>query len=115
VVLVHHAPHVGGSKAGRNLKDADAFEAMIARAGADLVLHGHNHRTSLSWIAAPEGARTPVVGVASASLGPGGHGDRASWHLVTVPPDGGTITIERRGLTEAGPVAEIGRMELAPT
>ncbi len=113
VVLVHHAPHVGGSKAGRNLKDADAFEAMIARAGADLVLHGHNHRTSLAWIAGPAASRTPVVGVASASYGSGGHGDRASWHLVTIPTDGGPITVERRGHNEAGAIAMLDCMVLS--
>ena len=30
-VMIHHPPHVGGAQAGRNLTDAQAFEAMIAR------------------------------------------------------------------------------------
>jgi hypothetical protein len=38
IVLIHHPPHVGGAPSGRNLTDARAFEAMIARAGAELVL-----------------------------------------------------------------------------
>jgi 3',5'-cyclic AMP phosphodiesterase CpdA len=114
IVLIHHPPHVGGAKAGRNLKDASAFEAMVARVGAELVLHGHNHRTSLSWINGPGGARTPVVGVASASLGAGGHGDKAGWHLVSVPDDGGPMVIERRGFATGGTLATLQRTELKP-
>ncbi|MFN3674171.1 MAG: metallophosphoesterase family protein, partial [Bosea sp. (in: a-proteobacteria)] len=49
VVLIHHPPYVGGARRSRELVDAEAFEAMLARAGADLVLHGHNHKFSLAW------------------------------------------------------------------
>ena len=44
VVLIHHPPvmHKGGE--ARNLKDRDALAAVLARAGADIVLHGHDHR-----------------------------------------------------------------------
>lgn len=48
VVLIHHPPYVGGARRTRELLDADAFEAMLRRAGAELVLHGHNHRFSLA-------------------------------------------------------------------
>ena len=39
---------------------------MLRRAGAELVIHGHNHRTLLAEIDGPNGA-IPVVGVRSAS------------------------------------------------
>jgi 3',5'-cyclic AMP phosphodiesterase CpdA len=44
VVLVHHPPvrHKGGEH--RNLRDRSALAAVLARAGADLVLHGHDHQ-----------------------------------------------------------------------
>lgn len=67
ILLIHHPPHVGGAPRARALRDAAAFEAMLAEAGAELVLHGHNHVTSLAFLPAAGGRRTPVVGVGSAS------------------------------------------------
>jgi 3',5'-cyclic AMP phosphodiesterase CpdA len=112
IVLIHHPPHVGGAKRGRELKDAAAFEAMIGRAGAELVLHGHNHKTSLAWLQGP-GARTPVVGVACCSMSPKGHGESAAWHLVHIADDG-AIHIERRGQTATGGVGKLEAWSLAP-
>jgi 3',5'-cyclic AMP phosphodiesterase CpdA len=110
VVLIHHPPHIGGAKAGRELKDAAAFEAMISEAGAELVLHGHNHKTSLAWIG--QGGRVPVVGVASASMGLRSHGEKAGWHLIRIPDGDAPIIIERRGLTPTGGIGELGVMVL---
>lgn len=112
VVLIHHPPLVGGAKAGRELKDASAFEAMVAEAGAELVVHGHNHKMSLAWIAGPE-VKTPVVGVPSASIGGRGHGEKAGWHLIRIPENDAPITIERRGLTPAGGIGALGELVLA--
>lgn len=112
VVLIHHPPHVGGAKAGRELKDAAALEAMIAAAGAELVIHGHNHQTSLAWIDSGSG-RVPVVGVPSASMGARSHGEKAGWHLIVIPESDGPITIERRGLTPTGGIGPLGEMVLA--
>jgi 3',5'-cyclic AMP phosphodiesterase CpdA len=111
VVLIHHPPHRGGAKGGRELKDAEAFEAMIARAGADLVIHGHNHRTSLAWIETPSG-HAPVVGVASCSMGPAAHGEKAGWHLFRIPDDDGPIRMERRGLAPDGSIARLAELTL---
>ncbi len=71
VVLIHHPPYVGGARRGRELSDAAAFEAMLKRKGADLVLHGHNHSFSLAWRPGP-GHDVPIVGVPSHRLGPRG-------------------------------------------
>ncbi|WP_066924969.1 metallophosphoesterase, partial [Methylobacterium sp. CCH5-D2] len=57
VVMIHHPPHPGGASPGRELRDAAAFTAMIARAGAELILHGHNHVASLAAVAGPGGRR----------------------------------------------------------
>ena len=56
VVMIHHPPHRGGARLGRALADADLFEAMIRHAGAELVIHGHNHRLSVAHLKGP-GAR----------------------------------------------------------
>jgi 3',5'-cyclic AMP phosphodiesterase CpdA len=111
VVLIHHPPHRGGAKSGRELKDADAFEAMIAKAGAELVIHGHNHTTSLAWLQTPSG-HAPVVGVPSCSMGPASHAEKAAWHLFRIPDDDAPITVERRGLAPDGSVAKLGELVL---
>lgn len=68
VVLIHHPP-VGVRPFHRALRDASEVRAILAQAGAELVLHGHDHRASVETIV---GAREliPVVGVPSASAGP---------------------------------------------
>jgi 3',5'-cyclic AMP phosphodiesterase CpdA len=99
VVLVHHPPVPGVSKARKRLVDAEAFRDVIARAGAELILHGHTHRSSLMKLDTP-GGHAPVVGITSASAnenqGPGRH---ARYNLYRIP-DGSTsaeINVEVRG------------------
>ncbi|MGF7051959.1 3',5'-cyclic AMP phosphodiesterase CpdA [Bosea sp. OAE752] len=105
VILIHHPPYVGGAKRGRELVDAAAFEAMLKQKGADLVLHGHNHMFSLAWRPGPE-HDMPIVGVPSASLGPLGHGELGTWHLLHIDGDAGKpqITLEQRGFEPDGTV-----------
>lgn len=103
VILIHHVPYTGGSMPGRHMTDAAAFEAMLARAGADLVLHGHNHVTSVAHRPGPEGL-VPIVGVASSSARDDGHHEKAAWHLVTIKEaaNGPCASIIRRSLTASG-------------
>ena len=53
VVLIHHPPvlHKEGEK--RNLRDRDALAAVLARVGADLVLHGHDHEDQRAELRGP--------------------------------------------------------------
>lgn len=113
VVMIHHPPHRSGASFGRGLSDARLFERIVARHGAELVLHGHNHRQSVAWLPAP-GGETPVVGVASASAVPGSPGHRAAWHLYSFSGEGRGVTIDMRvrGLTADGRIAEISRQRL---
>jgi 3',5'-cyclic AMP phosphodiesterase CpdA len=94
VVLLHHPPHRGGARALRGLDDAEAFEAIIARQGAELVLHGHNHKQSVHYLEGPEGKRTPVVGVASASARPGAHYPGAAYNLYRIARENGRIGVK---------------------
>ncbi len=66
VVLVHHPPIPGAASPRRAMSDAEALRGVLARCGADLVLHGHGHRTLFDHIEGPEGP-IPVVGTRSAS------------------------------------------------
>jgi 3',5'-cyclic AMP phosphodiesterase CpdA len=112
VILIHHPPYVGGAKRGRELVDAEAFEAMLKRVGADLVLHGHNHKFSLAWRPGPD-HDIPIVGVPSASIGPLGHGEMATWHLFKIEGDANapSIGVEQRGFEPDGTM--ILRQEIA--
>ncbi|WP_019902953.1 metallophosphoesterase [Methylobacterium sp. 77] len=117
VAMIHHPPQPGGASAGRELKDADAFTAMIGRAGADLILHGHNHVGSVAFVEGPNGVGVPVVGAPSASAV--SHGGklhrRASYHVYTITRADGRYVIDakERGLTEAGTIADLRVLKLA--
>ena len=107
VILIHHPPHRAGAPPARGLRDARALEAVIAQAGAELILHGHNHRMSLAHVPGPSGA-VPVAGVASASLRPGGHGEGAGYRLFRfeVGPAGWRIGMRTRKMGADGAMVE---------
>jgi 3',5'-cyclic AMP phosphodiesterase CpdA len=118
VVLIHHPPHRGGAHAGRGLTDAPAFEAMLARAGAELVLHGHNHVSSLAWRVGAAGP-IPIVGAPSASALAGSFTHRAGYHLITIERDetaarGWRMSGITRGLTPKGVITQVGELQLSP-
>lgn len=69
VVLLHHSPIDGISHRRRCLTDAAELRATIRRAGAELILHGHEHRPDEGTIAGRDGP-VPVLGVPSASALP---------------------------------------------
>ena len=89
VVLLHHPPlvHKGGEH--RNLRDREAFAAVLARAGADLVLHGHDHQDERGELAGPGGKPIPIVGGGSASYA-GGLDRRARYNVFEI--EGTAIT-----------------------
>ncbi len=104
VVLLHHPPHREGARALRGLDDAADFESIIAGEGAELVLHGHNHRQSLHYLQGPDGQKTPVVGVASASARPGAHYPGAAYNLYRLAREGDRLDIklQTRGFDREG-------------
>jgi 3',5'-cyclic AMP phosphodiesterase CpdA len=65
VVAIHHPP--AGERAAsriRGLRDHAALAAVIAETGADLIVHGHEHRDMTESLAGPDGP-VPVRGVPS--------------------------------------------------
>lgn len=85
VVLLHHPPVVHRPPEHRNLRDRQQLLEVLARTGADLVLHGHDHRDQRAALAGPGGAKIPVVGVGSASYA--GHADhRARYNVYEIQP-----------------------------
>ena len=113
VVLIHHPPWEGGASFGRGLRDARHLGQTIARAGAELVLHGHNHRL-VRHILPGDGRMVPSIGVASASAVPGTPRHRAAWHLHAIErgESGWTITTRVRGvLPDTGEIGDIETFE----
>lgn len=113
VVMIHHPPGVGGASYGRGLTDAAAFEAAIREAGAELIIHGHNHRHSVKRIAGADGP-VPIVGVASASAVPGSPKHVAAWHLYELSgkPGAAKLRMTVRGLLPSGAIGETSDGEL---
>jgi len=66
VIYLHHPPLSGGEKWRKRLVDSAAFEAVVAREGAELVLHGHSHKNLDRELIGPQGP-IPLVGLASSS------------------------------------------------
>ncbi len=97
VVMIHHPPVRGPGGARKALRDRSAFCDVLRRQGAELVLHGHHHLTSLSGVAGPGQRRIPVFGVpaASAAATP----EIAGWHLhrITRAAAGWKISTTLRG------------------
>jgi 3',5'-cyclic AMP phosphodiesterase CpdA len=83
VLLIHHPPLVNRAGEDRNLRDRSGLQALLARTGADLVLHGHDHRDFFKELPGPKGSRIPVVGAGSASYD--GPADRRSrYHIFEI-------------------------------
>lgn len=117
VVLIHHPPLPGLAPPSRGLADAGKLEAVLARTGAELVLHGHNHRDMINWCTGPD-ARIPVIGIASGSAGRRHRNEpMARYNLIRIRrvDDAWVIEVTGRGLvTPAGSIVELDRHVLTP-
>jgi 3',5'-cyclic AMP phosphodiesterase CpdA len=116
VVLIHHPP--GRSRSGRfkRLTDAPALRAVLARHGAELVLHGHDHVQALDWLPGLRGP-IPALGVpsASATAVEGHHVEPAAYNLYRIDGSTGAWRCElvTRGFRAgADGIAELKRQEL---
>ena len=98
IVLIHHPPVKLKGGEDRNLRDRDALAAMLARAGADLVLHGHDHRDERATLPGPGGRPIPIVGAGSASYS-GGPETRSRFNVYELSE--GAITVVTRAHDEA--------------
>ncbi len=117
VVMIHHPPTRGGAGFGRSLTDARQLESVIARCGAELILHGHNHRLQVRHIHRRESAsRVPCVGVASCSAVPGTPLHRAAYHLYRVArtQDGWSVEARARGVSAHAPAGALHVSDLGP-
>ncbi|MBV8962399.1 MAG: metallophosphoesterase [Hyphomicrobiales bacterium] len=82
VVLIHHPPHKGGARRLRQLTDGAHLRQTLARRGCEAVLHGHNHRASITSVPGPD-RPVPVIGAPSASARPN-RNHRPGWWLIEI-------------------------------
>ncbi|MGA7387542.1 MAG: metallophosphoesterase [Pseudolabrys sp.] len=113
VVLIHHPP-VSEAARHTRLLDARVLKRVIAAHGADLLLHGHDHRHMINWLKGPNGTRVPAVGVPSASAAFGSDKDAAAYNLYRIDGTRGGWKCEliSRGLASSGEVAQQKRFML---
>jgi len=83
VILIHHPLDTDGKRRHKRLRDADELTAILRRRGAELVLHGHDHRHATLWVDGIRG-KIPVVGVPSASAADDGKHDPAAYNLFAI-------------------------------
>ncbi len=80
VVLIHHPPVAATVGWRKRLTDADRFRSVVKRCGAELVLHGHAHRSCQALLEVPMG-KIPVIGIPSASASDPRPERRARYHI----------------------------------
>lgn len=107
VILIHHPPIRGATGAHKRLFGIGRFNKMVARHGAELVLHGHTHLATVHWMDGQEG-RVPVVGVAAAGQAYGGRKPAGHYNLfdITGSPGAWQIRFTRRGTRGYAPEIE---------
>jgi 3',5'-cyclic AMP phosphodiesterase CpdA len=115
VVLIHHPPVTPPARHLRRLVDAADLLRVLAERGAELLLHGHDHCSSVVRLEGPDRSGIPAVGVPSASARAQHHGEGAAgynvfqidggpgtWRCEMVArqrdPAGSTREVERRAL-----------------
>ena len=100
VVMIHHPPDRLLASGRRGLKDVDAVREVLASGCVDLVLHGHTHKASLTYLDTARG-RAPVIGVPSASSDGTAHPPGA-WAMIDIDTDTRTVHLTRRGFPRGG-------------
>jgi 3',5'-cyclic AMP phosphodiesterase CpdA len=83
VVLIHHPLESEPRRRRERLLDAALFRDALAKAGAEIVLHGHEHLASVTWLEGPS-RRIPAIGVPSASAATGGRWEPAGYNLYRI-------------------------------
>ncbi len=96
VVMIHHPPNADFADSKRlGLWDGSEFRAALKQTGAEMVLHGHTHLSSVNAIAGPT-QEIPVIGVAAASAAPEGHDAPGRYNLFRIEKVGTEWTCAMR-------------------
>ena len=115
IVLIHHPPVSLPKRHMRRLTDADGLRHVLAAHGAELLLHGHDHRRALVWLDGPDGTKIPAVGVPSASAdAPHGHEDSGGFNVFRIDRQGAAWRCEMSARQRAadGAIREVEQLIL---
>jgi 3',5'-cyclic AMP phosphodiesterase CpdA len=115
IVLIHHPPLSPPQRYFRRLVDGTELRRVLAAQGAELLLHGHDHRRALVWLEGSGNRKIPAVGVPSASAqGKHAHEDPAGYNVFRIEGARGewrceTVSYQRGG---DGAIAECARFRI---
>lgn len=103
VLMIHHPPIRSATSFHKRMIGIRRFGAVVSTGGAELVLHGHTHLNTVKWLRG-QTSPVPVVGIASASQGPGGMKPRAAYNYFTISGSPGAWELkgERFSLNQLG-------------
>lgn len=95
IVMIHHPPLLGPGGRRKALADRAALCRVLARHGAELVLHGHHHRPLRGEVPGPRGP-IPVLGTPQALAA--GHGGPSGWQMLRIAreAEGWRVAVELR-------------------
>lgn len=84
IVMIHHPPYAEYDDSKRKgLWDGAELRSVFAQHGAELVLHGHTHQSTVNAVAGPT-REIPVIGVAAGSASPDGHDAPGRYNLFNI-------------------------------
>jgi 3',5'-cyclic AMP phosphodiesterase CpdA len=114
VVMIHHPPLHSGAPLMRRLVDARLLEKVLARVGAELILHGHNHIASIAYLESgasrAPGGRIPIIGVPSASSLSHAPRYHAAYHLLRLEKQGEIWRVSGQARGPLSDPREIGEL-----
>lgn len=93
LLVLHHPPVKNRHSILRGLRDRGALARLLARRGAELIVHGHEHRDVRAELPGPHGP-IPVIGVGSATYQDPRPDRRARYNVYRI--EGGQFTVETR-------------------
>lgn len=105
VVMIHHPPNLEARSYRVGLYGAKVFREVVAEHGAELILHGHTHQSSIFAIPGKTGD-VPVIGVAAAGTAQSERGGDA-------PARYNLFKIERLGTSWSCTMREFGFQRLS--
>jgi 3',5'-cyclic AMP phosphodiesterase CpdA len=111
VMLIHHSPFEEGGHWHRRLVDGERILAVVRAEGAELILHGHDHRTKVRSIPGPDGP-VPLIGAPAASELPRTGAQRGGYLLYRIDADGGCTMTERAVRIPGGAVETVSERRL---
>jgi 3',5'-cyclic AMP phosphodiesterase CpdA len=82
-VMIHHPPLPGQNTPRKALTDAEELAGILKTHGAELVIHGHNHRTMINRLETATGV-AHIIGVPSASMSAVDGHESAQWHAYSI-------------------------------